>query len=162
LLDRRLDVFFLFVNVRYDCLVVAEILFDLCELSLSVVASLLEQIEVLGIHECGVELLHGVLERTLFLAVEAPVLQVVNRHQYACQVAHLRQLLGGDLFCLGFQLVFLVLNRLETLLELCDVVIELHDLRFHVFFVVCHRLLKLFQLSLQLLHALIKLSVRLL
>jgi hypothetical protein len=101
LLYRGLDFRFLVINVRYDRLVVAEVLFDLCELSLCIVASLFEKIEILGVYECGVELTHGVLERTLFLAVEAPVLQVVNRHQYAGQVAHLRQLLGGDFFRLG-------------------------------------------------------------
>lgn len=50
-------------------------------------------IEILRVHESGIKLLHGVLELTLLLSVEAAGLEVVDGHEYACEVAHLGQFL---------------------------------------------------------------------
>lgn len=89
-------------------------------------------IEILRVHERGIKLLNRILELTLLLSVEAAGLQVVDGHEYACEVAHLGQFLRGDLLGLRLQLILLVLDSLEALLQLRNVVVKLHYLSLHV------------------------------
>ena len=92
-------------------------------------------IEILGVHERGIKLLHGILELTLLLSVEAAGLQVVDGHEDTCEVTHLGQFLRGHLLGLRLQLILLVLNSLEALLQLRNVVVKLHYLSLHVLLV---------------------------
>ena len=140
-------------------MVVHEVLFNLGKLSLGVVAPLLEQIEVLGVDKCRVELLHGVLESALLLAVKAAIFEVVDGHKDASEVTDLGQFLRRDLLSLTLELVLLVLNSLKALLQLCNVIIQLHNLSLHVLLISGNCLLEFFQLTLKLLHPLIKLGV---
>jgi hypothetical protein len=120
--------------------------------------ALLEHVKVLGVFQVH-QLLQRVLQGTLLLAVEAALLEVVDGHEDACEVGHLAQLLGRGLLGLALQLALLILDVLEPLLQLCDVIIQLHDLGIHVLLVLGHRVLQVLQLLLQGLHVLRQLIV---
>ena len=89
---------------------------------LSVDGSILEDVEVLGVclpHE----LVQGVLEAALLLAVQAPIFEVVDRHQDSGQVTNLGQLLGARLLRLTLKFVLLVFYPLELLLQLRNLIV---------------------------------------
>ena len=92
-------------------------------------------IEILRVHERGIKLLNRIFELTLLLSVEAAGLEVVDGHEYACEVAHLGQFLRGHLLGLRLKLILLVLDSLEALLQLRNVVVKLHYLSLHVLLV---------------------------
>jgi len=134
-------------------------LLDKHELGLRVDLALLEHVEVLGVLEVN-ELLERILEGALLLAVKAARLEIVDGHQDAGQVRDLAELLGARLLGLALQLVLLVLDHLELLLQARDVVVKLHNLGFHVFFVLCYLVFEVVQLLLEALHCLLQLDVR--
>ena len=116
---------------------------DLGKLTLSIIASLLEMIEVLGVNQSWVKLLNGVFKLTLLLTVKAASLQVVDSHEDTSEIADFRQFLRGYLLSLRLKLVLLVFNGLKALLKLSNVVVKLHYLSLHVLLVVSNCCLKL-------------------
>ena len=125
---------------------------------LSVDGSILEDVEVLGVclpHE----LVQGVLEAALLLAVQAPIFEVVDRHQDSGQVTNLGQLLGARLLRLTLKFVLLVFYPLELLLQLCNLIVELHDVSLHVLLILNDLVFETVQLALKLGHLFVELLV---
>lgn len=58
-------------------------------------------------------------------------LQVVDRHQDARKLCDLLKLLVGCFFLVGFNFLLALVNVLKLCIQLCNVVVQFHDLRVH-------------------------------
>ena len=63
-------------------------------------------------------------------------LQIVDRHQDARKLCDLLKLLVGCFFFIGFNFLLALVDVLKLCIQLCNVVVQFHDLRVHFLLII--------------------------